>query len=527
MHKDILGSYPEQFLKRVEQKITNYPDRLPVFLGYAPELVTYFKQIDRPVAFVLPSVEKNNLSCAKNCLIIVEKDLSFVLKQLTKWQAENKGKKFLIFSLPYFWKRYKDFYQSLYSSLQLSQKFNFWEKAKYKKFASEPKILLITSKYFLMGEIISACQRLNYQYYLLQLPNQEIGTEEFIQGLLKAVVEFKPDFIFTINHLGVDREGILIDLLERLELPLVSWFVDNPHLILYLYNKVKSNLTFIFTWDADNIELLKKRGFNNVYYLPLAADTYRFNPKNNKLIDYRLKEDISFIGNSMVYKVLERKQKLAFFPDLLTDIDKIALIFKESSFLTVSDCLKEKFPHVYVKWQNLPDIEYKLSFEALITWLATLYYRLECVKEILPFNPKIVGDKGWFEILPPKGWRYGAELNYYKDLPFFYGKNKINFNATSAQMKGAVNQRVFDVPASGNFLITDYRSQMENLFVLNKEIVFYRHKDEIPELVDFYLKHPTLRDKIIQRALERILQEHTYEHRVKFIYQTMKRAYQM
>ena len=46
-------------------------------------------------------------------------------------------------------------------------------------------------------------------------------------------------------------------------------------------------------------------------------------------------------------------------------------------------------------------------------------------------------------------------LNYYKDLPLLYNACKINFNATSLQMKEAVNQRVFDVPACGAFLLTD------------------------------------------------------------------------
>ena len=74
-----------------------------------------------------------------------------------------------------------------------------------------------------------------------------MGCAEFVEELLRAVVEFKPDFVFTVNHLGVDREGVLIDLLARLELPLASWFVDNPHLILYVYDRLNSPWTSIFT----------------------------------------------------------------------------------------------------------------------------------------------------------------------------------------------------------------------------------------------------------------------------------------
>ena len=77
---------------------------------------------------------------------------------------------------------------------------------------------------------------------------------------------------------------------------------------------------------------------------------------------------------------------------------------------------------------------------------------------ILDFNPLIVGDPGWKELLKGRdGWRYHSELSYYDDLPDFYPLSDINFNCTSQQMKGAVNQRVFDVPCCNGFLLTDHR----------------------------------------------------------------------
>ena len=505
------------FLNSLNRKLLEHPTSLPIILGFSPELVEYCKNIKRPFAFILPpDWPDDDLPFEKKLFLVKAKEPKEALKKLTKWQIKEQGKPFLPISIPYFWKKYSQFYPQIYHYLQASKKFNFWDKAKYKKFSDEPKLLLITSQYFLMGEVITACKRLGYKYHLLALPDKEVGTEWFIQTLLKAVVEFKPDFILTLNHLGVDREGVLVDLLEKIELPLASWFVDNPHLILYLYHKVKSEISIIFTWDEDNIEFLKQKGFKNVYYLPLATDVKRFCPRR------QTKERVvSFVGNSMVTKVDKRIQKLSAYPELLKWYPQIASAFKNSNYLLVTDFIRDKFKHVYTLWENLPTIEAKLDYEVLITWQATLEYRKECVEKILDFEPLIAGDQGWFQLLPPKRWQYHPELNYYTELPFFYGQNKINFNATSAQMKGAVNQRIFDVPASGNFLLTDYRKQMENLFDLNKEIVFYQEKEQIPELVKFYLKRPSLRHKIIERARQKILANHTYERRLAYLYQVM------
>ena len=101
---------------------------------------------------------------------------------------------------------------------------------------------------------------------------------QLVQQLLEAVVSFRPDCCITLNHMGVDVEGVLMDLLARLQLPLASWFVDNPHLIIHLYSRCVSPWTTLFTWDSDNIPTLRAAGFEHVFYLPLATTPQRFKP---------------------------------------------------------------------------------------------------------------------------------------------------------------------------------------------------------------------------------------------------------
>ena len=106
------------------------------------------------------------------------------------------------------------------------------------------------------------------------------------------------------------------------------------------------------------------------------------------------------------------------------------------------------------------------------------------------------------------------EANYYDELPQVYGATAINFNATSLQMKAAVNQRIFDAPAAGGFVLTDFREQLAELFGVGEEVACFREPGEIPELVRFYLKHPQVREKMAAKARQLVLAEHTYRHRV-------------
>jgi spore maturation protein CgeB len=92
-------------------------------------------------------------------------------------------------------------------------------------------------------------------------------------------------------------------------------------------------------------------------------------------------------------------------------------------------------------------------------------------------------------------------------------------------MREAVNQRVFDVPACGAFLLTDQKESLNDLFDVGNEIITYSDKDEIPEVADFYLRHPDKRQVIAQKGRERVLKDHTYRKRLAAMIAAMKKRY--
>jgi spore maturation protein CgeB len=163
------------------------------------------------------------------------------------------------------------------------------------------------------------------------------------------------------------------------------------------------------------------------------------------------------------------------------------------------------------------------DLEAALLWKVTLEYRLMCVKELLPFQPVIYGDSGWRELLG-KGFALRPEVNYYDELPQVYNATAINFNATSLQMKAAVNQRVFDAPAAGGFVLTDFREQLAELFEVGEEVACFGEPGEIAGLVRYYLQHPEVRKTMTAKARRRVLAEHTYRHRVLTMLDTMRRT---
>lgn len=453
-------------------------------------------------------------------------DAEEALRALSRWQAAHGGARFLPVALPFYQRLDRAYYGYLREQLAASEHFDFWRRARQPRFrGTTPRVLLLASKYFLIGEIIGACKALGIEYELLQIEDETLARSDFVQKLLHAVLTFRPDCCITLNHMGVDVEGVLMDLLARLELPLASWFVDNPHLIIHLYSRCVSPWTALFTWDADNVESLRAAGFQHVAYLPLGTDPQRFRPQAGPA-PAEWRSDVSFVGNSMIYKVGARLRKGRFPRALLLPFYRCAAAFMASDTRSVADFLREDMPDVYAHYMALPDNEARLAYETALTWQATRLYRNGCVRELLPFSPLIVGDGGWniefrHDARKP---RLLDPITYYTDLPRFYPCSAINFNCTSKQMKGAVNQRIFDAPATGAFVLTDWRPQMEALFEPH-EIVCYREKEEIPDLVRHYLAHPGERQAVARAGRDRVLRCHTWAHRLKDMLDEMRRIY--
>ncbi|MDE7064734.1 MAG: DUF3880 domain-containing protein, partial [Desulfovibrionaceae bacterium] len=311
----ILGSGGAARELAILEALPDLTDRLPVLLGtgMGHALKALLHDTSGPVAVVDKEREllrRTDIARglppkdAARVFWITDDAAGQVLRQLTAWQNRHGGLPLFPIPHPFYMRLDRPFYHGLREQLTASARFDFWSRAVRPRFVdAAPRLLLITSQYFLMGELVEACKRLGIEHRLLALDNREVASAEFVERLLKAVVTFHPDCILTLNHLGVDREGVLMELLERLQLPLASWFVDNPHLILHLYDKLISPWTTLFTWDADNIGSLREMGFEHVFHLPLGTDPRRFHPRMAGRAPASWKTPLSFVGNSMIYKV--------------------------------------------------------------------------------------------------------------------------------------------------------------------------------------------------------------------------------
>ncbi len=357
------------------------------------------------------------------------------------------------------------------------------------------RVIVFQCGYYLDREIAGTLEAMGIEVAVWRFQRGPASVGENFRELLKLIRNFRPQMLLTVNHLGFDAEGVLDDVVSRLNLPVASWFVDSP--VFILGDRKPSDKISVFSWDGDYLESLAAKGFKKVHYLPLASDPRFFHP----LKGVKPVRDLAFVGDAMRAATDKYLAKLGWDGRVLGKIDEAAAEFLQKPELVPTDLKPAAGPGQ------------KLDLAALVTWRASRLWRLKVLSALPRERLTLAGDEEWPQLLAGAAQTLPA-IDYYTELSAFYQSNRVNINITSAQMKSGLNQRVFDVPAAGAFLLTDSRAQLEALFEPGREVVVYSTPEEARELALWHLKHESAREKIAGAAHARVKSSHLYERRL-------------
>src|SRR3989337_458475 len=103
-----------------------------------------------------------------------------------------------------------------------------------------------------------------------------------------------------------------------------------------------------------------------------------------------------------------------------------------------------------------------------------------------------------------------------------FNASKINLNLHSSSYHEGVdpsgdfvNPRTFELASCGAFQLVDYRTELDNLFKVDEEIICYRDLRELRGKIKFYLEHTEEREKISENARIKALKFHAFENRME------------
>lgn len=97
-----------------------------------------------------------------------------------------------------------------------------------------------------------------------------------------------------------------------------------------------------------------------------------------------------------------------------------------------------------------------------------------------------------------------------------YNRARINLNVHNwAGVGSAVNLRLFEVPAAGGFLLSDWVDEIADCYVAGEHLACFRGMAELKQKLEHFLSRPDERERIARAGRGHFLAHHTYAVRAR------------
>lgn len=326
----------------------------------------------------------------------------------------------------------------------------------------------------------------------------------------------KPNLLFSINY-----QRWMAKLAKQIQVPYINWVVDTPNFNLYYEENKHYKNTFSFIYDEAIANDLKQKGFNNVYYLPVAANVSRLQSITLTEADYQFfKCDISFLGNPCIQneftKFIEPKTDRTT-KDLVEQLIQ-AQMFKDT--FIIKDVLTNDFSldlltdaGIAIKEEFGKNVEPKDILSMFLGRYHSFKERIYLTQSLAEkFDLSVYGGTEWKNLIPSS--IYKGHADHFKEMPKIFKASKINLNTIRSFVETGLPMRVFDVLGSGGFLLTNSKLDILRYFKDGQDLVVYRDEKDLLEIIYYYLHHELERQKIALNGLNTVKKEHTFEIRL-------------
>jgi len=384
----------------------------------------------------------------------------------------------------------------------------------YKKFKAPPyRFLFLKYDYFLQNQLLAELRRQGHQAIELALP-KHLSAKEVLRLILEEAVKLRPDALLVLNNMGLDQQGTIIGVLARLPLPVILWYLDNYRFSGPFLTDEAPGQIVAFSSDKALLPTLNQAGFPHAFYLPLATDSSYSAVRHDDRFKF-LREKVSYVGGTFSKMVNH------------FHTDEYEALYNE--WQPDFTAAKKKNGQVDLDTVFAPYRERFLTLDAFYNYIAyvvfreTRRYRVGRLTTLLDEPLVVYGIDDWKNYLPEEIVR--SPVAYALETPNVYRNSAVNLSLATFQQETALNQRLFDVPMCNGFVLTDWQESLADHFKLDEEVVYFRNDDELKDKVRYFLKHPAARDRVTQKARERIWREHLMEHRVNTMLETVKRVW--
>jgi spore maturation protein CgeB len=339
-------------------------------------------------------------------------------------------------------------------------------------------------KFYLVSDAAGFALTDVYHGYAEALKDLNIPYEEFPYHLFRHILADPIDYNVMHSNILMKHKGFthamfigglnvpdyLLESLYHVKKVIVS--TEDPH----SFDPMKRRLDKIDYYFTNERSIASCGRYSNVYYCPTAACSHECGIIPRENLNERYLSDILFLG--------------ALYPNRRKILEGL-IPFVESNGLTMKIC-----GHVGYMPRNSPLWKYVSDARTIPHGETVMYYN---------------GAKAIINILRDVKWNPRT-------------KSKKNPNNKSRFVPESLNPRAYEVPLCGGLqFLDDSRPEAREVFNDN-EVVFFSDTDSLTQGLYSYLIGDRVQkvEEMKVAAYTKVLQNHTYLHRMRHILETLK-----
>ena len=349
-----------------------------------------------------------------------------------------------------------------------------------------------------------------------EMADKCIPADRLIRLVSQELDQHSYDFVFSINFFP-----FLSEVCNIYHIRYLCQTVDSPVMELFSYS-VTNPWNRIFLFDMQQYREIAPLNPDCVFHLPLATNPSRWDSVINNATAGQIQKyssDISFVGSLYTekcpYNRFTGSQTYlgGYLEGLMNSQERIYGYHFLEECLT--DSMVDEFRAHLPGFYTPPELFRRDDRIAMVR----LYMDAKIsVKERLHIM-QIVGNHFGIDLytgsntdgLPVRNRGLAKSLT---EMPLIFHHSKINLNITSKSIREGLPLRIFDVLGCGGFLITNYQSEIPELFTPDEDLVLYDSYDDLVDKIEFYLAHENRRKEIAHNGHEKVCRFHNYPERI-------------
>ena len=348
-----------------------------------------------------------------------------------------------------------------------------------------------------------------------EIEDKNIPAAKRVELVSAALNKKSYNFVFSINYYP-----FLSEICNIYKIRYICQTVDSPVIELFS-STVKNEWNRIFLFDLSQYKEFHPLNPDCIFHLPLATNPKRWTKVINSATSeqkQKFTSDISFVGSLYTEKCpYDRLNPSPYLRGYLTGLMKSQQ--KIYGYHFIEEIISNEAVKEFVK--NMPDFytppeSYTLEDKKTVVRLYMDYKitSMERTDLLTALGNKFKVDFYTGSLTEGIPVNNKGRVKTLTEMPLVFHNSKINLNFTAKSIREGLPLRIFDVLGCGGFLITNYQTELPDIFNIGEDLEAYTSEEDLLYKAEYYLTHENDRLEIANNGYKKLVKYHNYPERI-------------